>query len=98
MPSLSMSFVNEPVTTPLPGSPLSSPRASTPGGTLFLSPTSPTEAGPSHVANVADMADREPEVSPHAFCPKTDSDSRGPCPALNTLANHGYLCVSSPPL
>ncbi|KZT19742.1 Cloroperoxidase [Neolentinus lepideus HHB14362 ss-1] len=27
----------------------------------------------------------------HAFIPPTSSDSRSPCPALNTLANHGYL-------
>jgi len=25
----------------------------------------------------------------HAYLPPTPSDSRGPCPALNTLANHG---------
>ncbi|TDL18388.1 Cloroperoxidase [Rickenella mellea] len=29
--------------------------------------------------------------NPHAFCPPTEGDSRAPCPALNTLANHGYL-------
>ncbi|TFK48241.1 Cloroperoxidase [Heliocybe sulcata] len=27
----------------------------------------------------------------HAFIPPSASDSRAPCPALNTLANHGYL-------
>jgi len=27
----------------------------------------------------------------HAFRPPGDYDYRGPCPALNTLANHGYL-------
>ncbi|KZT19746.1 Cloroperoxidase [Neolentinus lepideus HHB14362 ss-1] len=27
----------------------------------------------------------------HAFIPPSPSDSRSPCPALNTLANHGYL-------
>ncbi|TDL16361.1 Cloroperoxidase [Rickenella mellea] len=25
------------------------------------------------------------------FCPATSEDSRSPCPALNALANHGYL-------
>jgi len=29
--------------------------------------------------------------NPHAFHPPTESDIRGPCPALNALANHGYL-------
>lgn len=27
----------------------------------------------------------------HAWQPPKDSDSRSPCPMLNTLANHGYL-------
>ncbi|RDB30246.1 Chloroperoxidase [Hypsizygus marmoreus] len=27
----------------------------------------------------------------HEWCPPQDGDSRSPCPALNTLANHGYL-------
>ncbi|KAI0959155.1 hypothetical protein AcW1_004071 [Taiwanofungus camphoratus] len=28
---------------------------------------------------------------PHAYCPPQRGDSRSPCPALNSLANHGYL-------
>ncbi|KAF9002894.1 Chloroperoxidase [Cyathus striatus] len=28
---------------------------------------------------------------PHAYAPATVRDSRSPCPALNALANHGYL-------
>ncbi|KAG5640467.1 hypothetical protein DXG03_008553 [Asterophora parasitica] len=27
----------------------------------------------------------------HAWCPAQPGDSRSPCPALNTLANHGYI-------
>ncbi|KAF8075740.1 Chloroperoxidase [Lyophyllum atratum] len=27
----------------------------------------------------------------HEWCPPQKGDSRSPCPALNTLANHGYL-------
>lgn len=27
----------------------------------------------------------------HAYCPHHKGDARSPCPALNTLANHGYL-------
>ncbi|TFK53278.1 Cloroperoxidase [Heliocybe sulcata] len=27
----------------------------------------------------------------HPFIPRTKTDSRAPCPALNALANHGYL-------
>ncbi|THH17364.1 heme-thiolate peroxidase [Bondarzewia mesenterica] len=27
----------------------------------------------------------------HSWCPAQPGDSRAPCPALNTLANHGYL-------
>ncbi|KAH7888256.1 Chloroperoxidase [Phlebopus sp. FC_14] len=29
--------------------------------------------------------------NPHAYCPPQPGDLRSPCPALNTLANHGYL-------
>ncbi|KAI0791174.1 Chloroperoxidase, partial [Abortiporus biennis] len=27
----------------------------------------------------------------HEYCPRQEGDSRSPCPALNALANHGYL-------
>ncbi|KAG6840554.1 hypothetical protein C0991_005871 [Blastosporella zonata] len=27
----------------------------------------------------------------HEWCPPQDGDSRSPCPALNTMANHGYI-------
>ncbi|KDQ52014.1 hypothetical protein JAAARDRAFT_99835, partial [Jaapia argillacea MUCL 33604] len=27
----------------------------------------------------------------HRYIPRSKTDSRGPCPAMNTLANHGYL-------
>ncbi|PSR97719.1 hypothetical protein PHLCEN_2v4261 [Hermanssonia centrifuga] len=27
----------------------------------------------------------------HAFCPPQDGDLRSPCPAVNTMANHGYI-------
>lgn len=30
-------------------------------------------------------------VNPHTFCPPQEGDSRAPCPAMNTMANHGYL-------
>jgi len=29
----------------------------------------------------------------HEFCPPQQGDSRSPCPALNAMANHGYMCV-----
>jgi hypothetical protein len=32
--------------------------------------------------------------APYAFVPPSASDARSPCPALNTLANHGYMCAS----
>ncbi|EIN10121.1 Cloroperoxidase, partial [Punctularia strigosozonata HHB-11173 SS5] len=28
---------------------------------------------------------------PHAYIPPKEGDSRAPCPALNTMANHGYI-------
>ena len=30
-------------------------------------------------------------ANPHAFCPPQQGDSRAPCPAMNSMANHGYL-------
>jgi len=40
-----------------------------------------------------DIVHYEPRFSPedHPYIPPTKGDSRSPCPALNTLANHGYL-------
>ncbi|OBZ70178.1 Aromatic peroxygenase [Grifola frondosa] len=32
-----------------------------------------------------------PSTKDHAFSPPLPGDSRSPCPALNTLANHGFL-------
>jgi hypothetical protein len=29
--------------------------------------------------------------NPHAFCPPQVGDFRAPCPAMNSMANHGYL-------
>ncbi|EGO04168.1 hypothetical protein SERLA73DRAFT_128285 [Serpula lacrymans var. lacrymans S7.3] len=40
----------------------------------------------SHHAGVCPVAGKT-----HAYCPRQPGDSRSPCPALNTLANHGYL-------
>ncbi|KAI0699474.1 hypothetical protein BC835DRAFT_1331545 [Cytidiella melzeri] len=30
-------------------------------------------------------------ANPHSFRPPQDGDSRAPCPAMNSMANHGYL-------
>lgn len=30
-------------------------------------------------------------ANPHAFCPPQQGDFRAPCPAMNSMANHGYL-------
>ncbi|KXN88323.1 Putative sterigmatocystin biosynthesis peroxidase stcC [Leucoagaricus sp. SymC.cos] len=32
-----------------------------------------------------------PVTGEHGFCPPRPEDSRSPCPALNTMANHGYI-------
>lgn len=40
------------------------------------------------------LIDEDP-ADPHCYRRPTEKDVRGPCPALNTLANHGYLYVSS---
>lgn len=31
----------------------------------------------------------------HAYCPPQKGDIRSVCPALNTMANHGFMCASS---
>ena len=33
-------------------------------------------------------------TDPHSYTPPSVTDCRSPCPALNALANHGYLYVS----
>ncbi|KAF4600367.1 hypothetical protein EYR38_004992 [Pleurotus pulmonarius] len=32
-----------------------------------------------------------PFAATHEFCPPQEGDVRSPCPALNTMANHGYI-------
>jgi hypothetical protein len=32
----------------------------------------------------------------HEYSPPTATDIRSVCPALNAMANHGYLCVCVP--
>jgi len=34
---------------------------------------------------------RAVKMADHPFVPPTDTDSRSPCPALNALANHGFI-------
>ena len=36
--------------------------------------------------------------APHDFIAPQSTDSRSPCPALNALANHGYLYANLPTL
>ncbi|KAH6899513.1 Chloroperoxidase [Coprinopsis sp. MPI-PUGE-AT-0042] len=35
-----------------------------------------------------------PVTGGHGFCPAQKGDSRSPCPALNTMANHGFISRS----
>ncbi|CDO71340.1 hypothetical protein BN946_scf184908.g98 [Trametes cinnabarina] len=37
------------------------------------------------------MSTTSQPLDDHTYCPATPGDSRSPCPALNALANHGYL-------
>ncbi|KAJ7211739.1 hypothetical protein GGX14DRAFT_362439 [Mycena pura] len=32
----------------------------------------------------------------HRYQPPREGDLRSVCPALNAMANHGYMCVSPP--
>jgi len=67
-------------------SPTSLP-AHTRSGRLLLSPTTPLPQAPKH-----DLSAKPQIEDEHAFRPRASStQSRGPCPALNTLSNHGYL-------
>ncbi|KAJ6539633.1 Chloroperoxidase [Mycena capillaripes] len=49
-------------------------------GTLMVLPPQPTETGLKQIPDAA-----------HPFIAPGPSDQRGPCPAMNTLANHGYI-------
>ncbi|TFY74347.1 heme-thiolate peroxidase, partial [Hericium alpestre] len=55
----------------------------------YLRSGSPPSAQDNGVANV-DGLKRIPDTA-HPFQPPGPTDQRGPCPGLNTLANHGYL-------
>ncbi|KDQ28654.1 hypothetical protein PLEOSDRAFT_1029861, partial [Pleurotus ostreatus PC15] len=39
----------------------------------------------------ADNSRKCPFAAKHEFCPPQEGDVRSPCPALNTMANHGYI-------
>ncbi|KAF9494461.1 Cloroperoxidase, partial [Pleurotus eryngii] len=39
----------------------------------------------------ADNSKKCPFAAKHEFCPPQEGDVRSPCPALNTMANHGYI-------
>ncbi|KAF7314220.1 Cloroperoxidase [Mycena kentingensis (nom. inval.)] len=49
-------------------------------GTLIVVPPQATDTGVKHIPDAA-----------HPFIAPGLSDQRGPCPAMNTLANHGYI-------
>ncbi|KAF7310009.1 Cloroperoxidase [Mycena indigotica] len=49
-------------------------------GTLIVLPAQATETGTKRIPDAA-----------HPFVAPGPNDQRGPCPAMNTLANHGYI-------
>jgi len=66
------------------------------GGRLFLSSPRESPISGKHDNKNIPKGFSSPPASPvksdlHAFRPPGPTDSRCPCPALNTLANHGYL-------
>lgn len=58
-----------------------------------IEPTTPSTETSSPIALAGPLSSETPNDPLFAFIPPTESDSRSPCPALNTLANHGYLQV-----
>ncbi|KAF8838166.1 Cloroperoxidase [Paxillus ammoniavirescens] len=58
---------------------------STPASPVLASPVSPHDHH-SHTTGVCPVTGNT-----HAYCAPQPGDLRSPCPALNTLANHGYL-------
>ena len=51
----------------------------------------PTTVSPSSARIYNDYSDAQVREDTHQWVPKQPGDARSPCPALNTLANHGYL-------
>ncbi|KAH0830121.1 Chloroperoxidase [Lanmaoa asiatica] len=68
-------------------------RVDTAAQAIMETPISPLLASPvpahdhhSHAAGICSVRGDN-----HSYCPPQPSDKRSPCPALNTLANHGFL-------
>jgi Peroxidase, family 2 len=44
-----------------------------------------------HITSFTRRADADQLGHSHQYIPSKATDSRSPCPAVNALANHGYL-------
>lgn len=72
-------------------------------GTIIVPLSQPSESSPSAVTspikptscpfgkNSIQVSSSSDDVDPHCFIAPSTDCSRAPCPALNALANHGYL-------
>ena len=56
----------------------------------FAAEAAPNTPVHAHTGGVCPVTGLSGE-NPHAFCPPQPGDHRAPCPALNSMANHGYL-------
>lgn len=54
-------------------------------------PPLPSDHPPLPPHSHADNSKKCPFAATHEFCPPQEGDVRSPCPALNTMANHGYM-------
>ena len=51
----------------------------------------PTPLQHTHSIPIISVMTIMPVDDSHPYVPATPGDSRSPCPALNALANHGYM-------
>ncbi|KAF7339243.1 Cloroperoxidase [Mycena venus] len=97
IPTSSIPTSSSPTTTSSPTGPSATTevqRGQT--GTLMVLPTQLAAAGLKQipgkfVAHVIPLALNDAPDPAHPFIAPRPGDQRGPCPAMNTLANHGYI-------
>lgn len=85
-------------TSPTPTAVASYPEPLSPSPTTITYNMEESKENAKSLSSLVDSHEHKGLVCPvtkqtYGYCPAQKGDSRSPCPALNTMANHGYMCV-----